>query len=1040
MNLIQASWSPDGRLFVWGESGTKFATSNASTLVHPSAMSIEELLAYIAEFELIAEGTDEVELALPSDNIGPLVSPRLYGVADGRPAGEVKLVKWRVPSVQLGPLDALLFLTSLPQQTSNTKCDDSVYYWLEATKLILELLAHGRFLPTLEIENGGHVSRWRPILSRDDDTRRVGVLLQSLPDLCLGFAGGNDPARLIDSFISISVDCLVREFLARRSLVPTVSSGRDRGVGSQVGLQWLSSLTASNPALDGAAFELAKLEVRLRRWSAAFSPVHAHPVRTAFRLVQPRPLRSNAPESEHSWLLELLIQSALTPDQLLRASDIWSGNLRFLERTEHSFEELEGMLLRDLAQASTVFKPLRRALDQPFPSSVQLSTAEAYMLLREASPTLEDAGFSIIVPAWWREPTRKVGLHLTVSTESEVEARESHRRMLGVNQLLEFSWDVSLGEHRLGLDEFRELVNSQSPLVFYRGEWVELRAKDVEKTMQFLEEQKRRRTMPMIEALRLSAGEAQEEVGLPVVGLSAHGWVRKLLQSESERISLIPQPPGFEGELRPYQQEGLSWLTFLDFLGCGACLADDMGLGKTIQLLALLTHEREMRKDVRVPPTLLIVPMSILDNWEQETKRFTPALRCYLHHGPTRLGAEAFQRTCESSDLIITTYSLAYRDHSILRQVTWRRIVLDEAQHIKNLATKQTQAIRQLAHSQLQRTDTSYPFGRLALTGTPLENHLEELWSILDFLNPGYLGSISDFRARYAIPIERYRDTTVATKLSRLVQPMILRRLKTDRAVISDLPEKIEMELFTSLTQEQAVLYQRVVNSMLPQVEQASGIQRKGLVLATITRLKQICNHPVLFLKDNSALSGRSGKLALLEELLEVILAEGDRVLIFTQFATMGHLLRPYLQERFDTEVLFLHGGLTKQQRDTLVRRFQGTDGPSVFILSLKAGGFGLNLTNANQIVHFDQWWNPAVEDQAADRAYRIGQRRNVQVRKLLVRGTLEERIALMVQEKRHLADTIVGSTKGIVTELPLGELRKLLELTREADFEETVE
>jgi SNF2 family DNA or RNA helicase len=394
----------------------------------------------------------------------------------------------------------------------------------------------------------------------------------------------------------------------------------------------------------------------------------------------------------------------------------------------------------------------------------------------------------------------------------------------------------------------------------------------------------------------------------------------------------------------------------------------------------------------------------------------------HVHHGGERLGGAELRQAVAGSDLVVTTYALAARDHDELRAVQWGRVVLDEAQNVKNPNARQTQAVRALPAAR-----------RVALTGTPVENRLSELWSVMEFLNPGLLGSLTAFRSRFATPIEKYRDTERATALRQLTAPFILRRLKTDPAIIQDLPDKLEMKVFCNLTREQATLYQAVVNEMMERVESSEGIERRGLVLSTLMKLKQVCNHPAQLTGDRAGLAGRSGKLARLEEVLEQVLEIGERALVFTQYAGMGHLLRDRLQERFGTEVPFLHGGTRKADRDALVQRFQSADGPPVLLLSLKAGGTGLTLTAANHVVHFDRWWNPAVEDQATDRAFRIGQTRNVQVRKLVCAGTLEERIDEMIEEKKQLAASVLGTGEAWLTELSTDELRRIVTLSPDA-------
>ncbi|GLX03772.1 hypothetical protein Misp03_06990 [Microbispora sp. NBRC 16548] len=440
----------------------------------------------------------------------------------------------------------------------------------------------------------------------------------------------------------------------------------------------------------------------------------------------------------------------------------------------------------------------------------------------------------------------------------------------------------------------------------------------------------------------------------------------------------------------------------------------------TAQTLSLLVNEREQEEQVGA--TLLVCPMSLLSNWQKEAARFAPSLDVYLHHGTSRLRDEELAERVGVADLVLTTYGTALRDRDALARFSWSRIVCDEAQAIKNAAARQAQAVRSLP----ART-------RLALTGTPVENHLAELWSIMEFCNPGLLGSARAFRDRYQEPIERRGDEVATTALKRATGPFVLRRLKTDKTIISDLPDKMEMKVWCTLTPEQASLYQAVVEDMMDRIAGSEGIERRGNVLAAMTRLKQVCNHPAHLLKDGSRLTGRSGKLARLEELAEEILSEGDKALVFTQYAEFGSMLQPYLAARLDRPVLWLHGGLPKKTRDALVERFQTEDEPMIFLLSLKAAGTGLNLTAANHVVHVDRWWNPAVENQATDRAFRIGQTRNVQVRKFICAGTLEERIDEMIERKKALAESVVGTGEDWIAGLSTAELRELFRLSPEA-------
>jgi SNF2 family DNA or RNA helicase len=420
---------------------------------------------------------------------------------------------------------------------------------------------------------------------------------------------------------------------------------------------------------------------------------------------------------------------------------------------------------------------------------------------------------------------------------------------------------------------------------------------------------------------------------------------------------------------------------------------------------------------------LLVCPTTVVNNWRKEAARFTPGLPVMVHHGILRMRGEDFKQEALKHAIVISSYALLHRDFETLRDIPWSGIILDEAQNIKNPETKQARAARSFL--------ADY---RLALTGTPVENNVGDLWSIMEFLNPGFLGTQAAFKRGFFIPIQAARDPEAMERLKRLTGPFILRRLKTDKTVIADLPEKMEMKVFCSLTKEQASLYEAVVKETMKTLDATEGIQRKGAVLATLSKLKQVCNHPAQFLGDNSPLPGRSGKLARLAEMVEEIIAVGDRALVFSQFAEMGEILRRHLQETFGQEVLFLHGAVPKAQRDRMVERFQGEgEGPSIFILSLKAGGTGLNLTRANHVFHFDRWWNPAVENQATDRAFRIGQTRNVQVHKFLCAGTLEEKIDEMIERKKGIAEQVIGTGEGWLTELSTTELKDLFSLRREA-------
>jgi len=652
--------------------------------------------------------------------------------------------------------------------------------------------------------------------------------------------------------------------------------------------------------------------------------------------------------------------------------------------------------------------------------------------LLDSAALLEQNGFGVLLPSWWEKPGSRLGIKLQLKGAVKQEGKVGPA-FFGLDSLVSYDWQLSLGGDILTKAEFAELARLKVPLIQIRGEWMELRPTEIEAAIAFFQKN-RDLEMTLAEALRLGNSLSGQKLPgvdstLPILGVQAEGQIEQILKSLANSGSLeeIQPPREFLGTLRPYQLRGVSWLEYLHRIGLGACLADDMGLGKTVELIAFLLREREHeleKKDssiVRLPPALLICPMSVAGNWQKEMERFAPSLRVLVHHGQNRRTGLAFQQEATGKDVVITTYALAQRDEEHLSAISWSHVILDEAQNIKNQAARQTQSIKRLSSGQ-----------KIALTGTPVENRLSELWSIMDFLNPGYLGSFQSFRKNFSLPIEKYNNKSSSEVLRTIISPFVLRRLKTDSTVIQDLPEKMEMRVNYNLTAEQASLYAAVVKELLDRIESLDGIERRGQILAALTKLKQICNHPALFLQDASTLAGRSGKLSRLEEMLYEVLAGGDRALIFTQYAGMGAMLRHHLQEKLGVEALFLHGGTSRKQRDDMVSRFQA-GGSLIFILSLKAGGSGLNLTAASHVFHFDRWWNPAVENQATDRAFRIGQKKNVFVHKFVCLGTLEERIDRMIEQKKALAESVIGTGESWLTELSNEALRDLLSLREDA-------
>jgi SNF2 family DNA or RNA helicase len=1027
LTVLHGLWGRGRHLVLWGEHplsgdvlprprGRWPAPGRARR--HPYVADAVEIAATVSELGATGLDAGEVRLHLPSTDSSPLPSPTLPGAsAVGEPAAG--LAAWRVDAVAAPPAAALDLLLSLP--ADDPRIGLSLTWLAAAARLALDLAVRGRVLPGLVVTSAGaHEARWLPVLAVDDHDR-IARLAAAMPPVVRAedHPDEADAGALTRDLVTALVDAAARDTLRRTHGVRLPRSRR--AASSPAAEAWLAALAADDARVAGDPTDLALLAKQLDAWRQS-APVDTGPLRTCFRLHPPPTAEETA--EDVGWRLEFCLQATDDPSLVVPAADVWQtrDTLRFLERR---FERPQERLLADLGRASRLYPELERALQVARPETLDLDADEALWFLADGMALLEQAGFSVLVPSELRRPSR-LGVRLRASAKKEADT--TSMGLLNVDRLAEYSWEVAVGDETLSEADLHELARLKAPLVRVRGRWVTLARDDLTKALRLMERQRSEgpQTADVGEVVRLGLGVTDAGLGLPVVGADGEGTLGALLRGQAdERLAPIATPASFDGALRAYQERGLAWLAFLGRLGLGACLADDMGLGKTPQLLALLAAEREglsRRSKAWPAPTLLVCPTSVVGNWEREAPKFTPRLRVLVHHGSGRLRGREFTKAVRRTDLVLTSYPLATRDRELLEQFGWGRVALDEAQNIKNSAAKQTRAIRTLPAAQ-----------RVALTGTPVENRLAELWSIMDFLNPGFLGPAKAFRERFAIPIERYGDDAAAERLKRLTGPFVLRRVKTDKAIVPDLPDKLETTEHCLLTREQASLYQATVDHMLARIEQEDGIARRGLVLQTMLRLKQVCNHPAQLLGDGSALPGRSGKLTRLDELLDEVLDAGEKALVFTQFAEMGGMLVDHLRARLGRDVAFLHGGTRKKTRDALIAAFQSEAGPPLFVLSLKAGGVGLNLTAANHVIHFDRWWNPAVENQATDRAFRIGQRRDVLVRKLVCTGTLEERIDQMISRKQALADRVVDSGEAWLTELSTDELRAVVALSAEA-------
>ena len=660
------------------------------------------------------------------------------------------------------------------------------------------------------------------------------------------------------------------------------------------------------------------------------------------------------------------------------------------------------VFISELVESGEIFHPL------------SLTALEAYTFLREI-PVYEEAGILCRMPNWWKN--KSASLKMSVSVGDKTPSR------LNFEALVDFKAELFLGEEAMKVSELKKLLSEAEGLVLIKVKWVEVNHERLKETLKAYEQAQKmmdKTDISMIEAMRFQLN-TQKILNVPQeaceLEVTNGEWLDSVINklTHPEMIEKVACGDAFQASLRTYQERGLNWLHFMKTLGLGACLADDMGLGKTVQVIALLNYIRT-KQQVKA---LLIVPASLIGNWMSEIAKFAPSLNYYVIHPSENKNLEQKDSNfVEGYDLFITTYGMLLK-HDWLKNVTWDSLILDEAQAIKNPGTKQTKGVKQLK--------ASY---KIAMTGTPVENRLSDLWSLFDFLNKGLLGSAKEF-TDFTKKLQESQDGYA--RLKRVVSPFILRRLKTDKSVISDLPDKIEMKTYATLTKKQVVLYNKLVNELKLKLESTeNGIDRKGLVLASLMKFKQICNHPDQFLGQNYYAEEESGKYARLREICETIAEKRERVLIFTQFREMTEPLKELLETVFQHSGLVLHGATTVTKRKELVAKFQGSEYVPFMVLSIKAGGVGLNLTSANHVIHFDRWWNPAVENQATDRAFRIGQTKNVLVHKFITKGTIEEKIDLMIEDKTKLLKEIIPDMQeSWITEMDNKQLINLFRLSK---------
>jgi len=1036
INVVHGFWAPEktadfiqsGCFHVWVESD-QVVSKNSKALhgYHYKGQQLADFLQNQLAMTLTGRHKDEALtdfikqhlISLPTQNQQPLPSPefrQLSGIDIEDSETDISLMPWKVEGFGLShPIKDINHIHFLSlYEVEEVVLGQDILFWYYFSQSLREVVLKDQYIPglvktvagkgrTAKVKKAQIFRQWMIV-----STAYERLILEAAQQMPLACSQGYEPESLLRHFSEVMIDELLNH--AIMSFPGTFNKKLDDSLLDR----FTDSAVSKKPVLvDDALF------LQWHRWQhKVANRGQSNRFDLSFQLI-------DAPESEpEGWGLDFLVVSVADPSFKLSLRDYWlKSSIDKKAVTSILGINFEQELMLCLGQAAQIYPQLWQGMESETPKSLSFDMNAAFDFLKESAWVLEDAGFKVIVPSWWTPKGRqRAKIRLRSTSGSTGGSSSPNGQGLSLDNLVDYHYEFAIGDHRVSLEEWQELVNSKSSLINFRGQWMELDQAKMAQMLSFWQQQKDQEQSLTVPELmqKLATEDGLFEVD-PEDGLSQ---MLSNLKNGSQ-LQPIDNPKKLNGHLRAYQKTGVSWLRYLEQLGLNGCLADDMGLGKTLQVIcSILVDQESNNTQNNEMPTLLVAPTSVIGNWQKEVEKFAGHLRVHVHHGSARHKDEAsFEAKVTSNDMVITSYALVRRDSKLFASVHWKRVVLDEAQNIKNPKAAQTKAVYKLKSQH-----------RLALTGTPIENRLMDLWSIFNFLTPGYLGKQAQFRKQYELPIQRDKDPQQTRVMQQLLKPFILRRLKTDKNIIQDLPDKVENHLYCNLTSEQASLYEAVVKDVSEQLEGEDGIARQGLMLSTLMKLKQICNHPAQFLQDESAFTeSRSHKLQRLSEMLEEAMADGDSVLIFSQFTEIGDKLQAFLREK-KYPTYYIHGGVSRNKRQKMIDEFQRSDsGPAVFILSIKAGGAGITLTKANHVFHFDRWWNPAVENQATDRAFRIGQKKNVFVHKFVTLGTLEERIDQMIEDKKKISNLVTGSDESWIAKLDNQAFKQLIALNRQS-------